>query len=368
MLRYWLPSSGVLPVLVLLASLTAGCAPTPVSIPSAATALAPTAPAGSQDRPSSGSTAGLASGEASAADPLTINYGWQLTAFSWPSFVARDKGFFRQVGVDPDVILIGGGGTAATQLLVSGGADVVSGGPETTMLANDRGEDAIIIGAEGQTAPHRVVAGPGITSVQGLKGKLISVPDLVQGATIVLQHYLAAYGLTKGDYDLVASGGSQNRFAALTSGAVDATILAQPLDFQAVDQGYVSLGLASDVVRDWLFTVYSARRSWATANGEAATRFIRGLQLAGAWLYDPQNREEAIAILRENTNATDLAARRTYDLYVTELRVVSPDAEIKEPYLRPVYEALVENGQMPSGIASLRTYYDNTYVERARRP
>ena len=368
MLRYRGPSSSALPVLILLAWLMAGCATAPVSIPSAATATAPTAPAGSQDRPSSLTTAGLASDEVSAAEPLKINYGWQLTAFSWPSFVARDKGFFRQVGADVDVVLIGGGGTSATQLVVSGGADVVSGGPETTMLANDRGEDAIFIGAEGQTAPHRIVAGPGITSAQGLKGKLISVPDLVQGATIVLQRYLAAYGLAKGDYDLVASGGSQNRFAALTSGAVDATILAQPLDFQAIDQGYVSLGLASDVVRDWLFTVYSVRRSWATANGETVTRFIRGLQLAGTWLYDPRNREEAIAILRENTNASELAARRTYDLYVTELRVLSPDAEIKESYLRPVYEALAENGQMPPGTAALGKYYDNTYVERARRP
>ena len=43
-----------------------------------------------------------------------------------------------------------------------------------------------------------------------------------------------------------------------------------------------------------------------------------------------QSVQKAIAILRENTNAADLAARRTYDLYVTELRVVSPDAEIKE--------------------------------------
>jgi NitT/TauT family transport system substrate-binding protein len=362
MMSRQLPGSGLLHLLALAVVLGTACTPAAAPAPAAGTAKPAVSPQ-AQAEPARASTAE----PASPVTAPTISYGWQLTAFAWPSFIALKKGFFQQAGVEVDVVLIGGGGTAATQLLVSGGAHVVSGGPETVILASERGDDTIFIGTEGLKAPHRIVARTGITRPEELRGKTISVPDLVQGATLVLHKHLAAHGLAKEDYDLVPSGGSQNRYAALTSGAVDATILAQPLDFQALDQGFVGLGLTSDVLSEWLFTVYSVRRSWAAANPEAATGFIKGLQLAGAWLYDPQNKEEAIAILREYTKTDDAAARRTYDLYVTELGVLSRDGEIKEQHLRPLFDAMVEHNLLPRGSGPLTKYYDNAYVERARR-
>jgi ABC-type nitrate/sulfonate/bicarbonate transport system substrate-binding protein len=55
--------------------------------------------------------------------------------------------------------------------------------------------------------------------------------------------------------------------------------------------------------------VGAARRSWAAANAESVTAFIRGYVAAICWLFDPVNRSHACEILTRNIPdiTTDLA-------------------------------------------------------------
>ena len=61
-----------------------------------------------------------------------------------------------------------------------------------------------------------------------------------------LKKLLASHSLQPSDYDLISIGGTAERYAALKTGAIAATLLTQPVDFQAQDDGLRRLG---DIVR-----------------------------------------------------------------------------------------------------------------------
>ena len=65
---------------------------------------------------------------------------------------------------------------------------------------------------------------------------------------------LAFYGLPADRYDLLPIGATNNRYTALTQGAVDATLLSVPLTFDAEARGMKYLGTTGDAVPSYMFT------------------------------------------------------------------------------------------------------------------
>ena len=53
-----------------------------------------------------------------------------------------------------------------------------------------------------------------------------------------------------------------------------------------MEQGYRLLGASTEVVPDLLYTVTAARRSWAEANKDAVTRYVRALAAAFDFIRD----------------------------------------------------------------------------------
>src|SRR5260221_975092 len=71
-----------------------------------------------------GLTFGLALSSAQAADPVTIQLKWVSQAQFAGYFVAKDKGFYKEVGLDV-TIKPGGPDVAPPQVIAGGGAGVV---------------------------------------------------------------------------------------------------------------------------------------------------------------------------------------------------------------------------------------------------
>ena len=67
---------------------------------------------------------GLPLSAAQAADPVTIQLKWVAQAQFAGYFVARDKGFYKEAGLDV-TIKPGGPDVAPPQVIAGGGADVV---------------------------------------------------------------------------------------------------------------------------------------------------------------------------------------------------------------------------------------------------
>jgi ABC-type nitrate/sulfonate/bicarbonate transport system substrate-binding protein len=164
----------------------------------------------------------------------------------------------------------------------------------------------------------------------------------------------------------VQTGGTPDRYAALKSGAVAGTMLSQPNDFQAIAEGYPSLVLVSDVIPDYQFTSNVVRRSWAQRNEATLARWLRAYARACEWIYDPANKEEAIAIIVEKLKTTDDLARQTYDVYL-RAEALPRAGELNLAGMRTVIDIMSEMGNLPRPAPPLERFADTGFLERARR-
>jgi ABC-type nitrate/sulfonate/bicarbonate transport system substrate-binding protein len=147
-----------------------------------------------------------------------------------------------------------------------------------------------------------LVAAPAISKIEDLKGKTVSVDAMTTGYAFVLYEILRRHGLDKdkGDYEIVRAGGMVQRWNALREGQHAATLLSAPYNIIAQNAGFRELVKATDVIGPYQGNVAAVRRPWARDNRAKVEAYIRAYRRSIAWLYEPANRDEAIAILRRH--------------------------------------------------------------------
>src|SRR6266849_8481226 len=85
-----------------------------------------------------GLTFGLALSSAQAADPVTIQLKWVSQAQFAGYFVAKDRGFYKEAGLDV-TIKPGGPDVAPPQVIAGGGADVVVDWMPSALATREKG-------------------------------------------------------------------------------------------------------------------------------------------------------------------------------------------------------------------------------------
>ncbi|MBX5489754.1 MAG: ABC transporter substrate-binding protein [Chloroflexi bacterium] len=306
-----------------------------------------------------------AAAQATVPSVQTLRYSLQTHAAThWPVYIAQQKGLFAQEGLELDMTVTQ---TAARsiQFLVSDALDLASTSAGTMIKANEQGADLVIVSGLNNNVVYSLVAQPDVTSFAALRGKTVGVSDLADGSTVLMRKLLRANGLADGDYEIVQVGGTSERYAALKSGGVAAAMLIQPTDFRAVREGFRQLGMTSEVVTNYAFIVDIVRRDWLREHEPLLLAYLRARIAADRWLYDPANREEALAILMEATKASPEDAAATYDLLVRQFQIYSHAAEVNLSGLRTLIEAMAELGQLTPPLPDPATLVDDSYRQRA---
>jgi ABC-type nitrate/sulfonate/bicarbonate transport system substrate-binding protein len=333
------------------------------------------APAGGRAAPSP-PTGAAASAPAPAAtaptapaapEPATLRLGLvTTTAMFWPLWSGLAKGFFEAEGITVEQIVFRVS-SDATRAVYSDSIDMAAGTAfDSVVLATEQGADVVAVAGALNKPTYSLIVRPEIRSFADLRGKTLGVSDLKDGSTILLQRLLERQGLRPGDYDMIQTGGTPDRYAAVKSGGTVGAMLTQPNDFQAQDEGFPSLGLVSDIIPDYQFTVYAVRKSWAQRNQDPLVRWLRAYVKGCQWLYDPANKEEAIRILVENTRTTEDYARRTYELLIEKAEGLPRAGELNTAGVRTVLDIMAEMGNLPRPIPPVEKYVDTSYLERAR--
>jgi ABC-type nitrate/sulfonate/bicarbonate transport system substrate-binding protein len=83
-----------------------------------------------------------------------------------------------------------------------------------------------------------------------------------------------------------------------------------------MNEGYRLLGLSTEAVPEFLYTVTAARRSWAQAHKDAVVRYVRALGAAFRFIRDPAKRNAVVATIVETTGSTEAIAKQTLGLYL----------------------------------------------------
>lgn len=342
---------------LVLVSLLAACAPaatppTPTPSPKAA----PTTTAAQVAKPVPTPT----------PKPAKVVYPIQVVgATFWPLYVMQEKGFARTENIELEFPVMRGEQT--TVALVGKSVDISNLDVELAARAIELGENLSIVGGMTAQALYTLIAAPDIKTAEQLKGKKFAVPTLEGTTTTILQRMLGAKGLKKGDYDLIVAGGSGERWAALKAGGVQAAILTQPLDLQAMAEGYNNLMFSTEVIKDWQFNVVTVRKDWPKGNPDnegLLVRFIRALSKACRWLNDSNNKQEAVQILVKITKTEEKFASQTYDLYVKN-SVFPKEGEINMSGMKEVLNAMGELGTFKGPVPSAEKFLDMSYWEKA---
>ena len=255
-----------------------------------------------------------------------------VTAF----FVARDRGFYKQEGLDVQLIQMPGG--IAIQALVAGGLDfstVVAGG----LSAAIRGAPLINIYNTFYRPMWWIYAKPEIRDVAGLKGKRVAVSGLADSSYIMLEDVLKKNGLQGGGREVVTvvMGDSPSRFNALLSGTIDATPVTLPYNFRAEEANFREL--VSFIKEDLVLLAggLAMQENLYNKDPEFVRAFLRAT-LKG-FIYASENRAGTIQVLAKNIKIPEQLAAKTYDLGRTAM---TPDGSLTEEAQRKAIDMVIK--------------------------
>lgn len=168
------------------------------------------------------------------AKPIRIAIpGYNITQIVF--FVARERGFFKDEGLDVELIQMTG--TLANLALMTGEVPFTSV-PTAAMTANLRGASLRVLFTTFERPLFWLYSRPQIREVRELKNKKIGVGGLNQASYTLVRELLSNYGLESGkDYTVIQAGDSAPRFLALTNGFIDAALMPLPWNFSAQEAG-----------------------------------------------------------------------------------------------------------------------------------
>lgn len=251
---------------------------------------------------------------ATAAETIIMVTTGKGSAQQWPIFIATAKGYMAENGVALDLVAAPSS-AAAVQQLAAGSANLESGGLTDPLLAIDKGARIAVLRVETEVAPYSLWAKPAIKSISDLRGKLISIGGATDITRIYLERTLIPNGVKPGEYDMIFAGTTAARFAALASGAIDASLLIPPFSFHAKGIGLSHLADVADYTRGLPFTGYATNIMWATAHKPLLLGFLGAMAKGVDWFYQDANRNEAIDILAKESSLSRPDVEATYDYY-----------------------------------------------------
>jgi ABC-type nitrate/sulfonate/bicarbonate transport system substrate-binding protein len=273
-----------------------------------------------------------------AAETITMVTTGKGSAQQWPIYIAVTKGFMSDNGVDLD--LVAAPSTAsAVQQLAAGSANLESGGLAAPLLGIYKGARIALLRVETMIAPYSLWAKSAIKSIGDLRGKLISIGGPKDITCIYLERILIPNGVKPADFDMIFAGTTGARFAALSSGAIDASLLIPPFSFKAKSMGLSHLADVADYTRDLPFTGYATNIAWATTHKPLLLGFLNAVAEGVDWFYQDANRPEAIDILVKESSLSRADVEATYDYY-RQLHVFDHKGSIESATVGNLIEAM----------------------------
>jgi NitT/TauT family transport system substrate-binding protein len=292
-------------------------------------------------------------------------YSALRTIFALPLLVAERERYFIREGLNFSMIPIPGGGEKLVAVLHEGFADISHVATSFLIQSALGGSDAVAV-AEFNDPIYSLVAKPEIRAYADLKDKLIGVAAENGSITLSIRKLLVLNGLRREDFRTRFVDGTPDRLTCLTAGDCAAVPLGQPQDFAALRRGYRLLGLSTDAVPEYLYTVTAARRSWAAANKDALVRYIRALSSAFRFIRDPANRDHVVSTIVDTTGFSKANAQLTLALFFEPERRVLPMAgEINLHGMEQVIALMGEGGITKPPLPQAERFIDMQYLHAA---
>ncbi|WP_340003224.1 ABC transporter substrate-binding protein [Oceanobacillus sp. FSL K6-0127] len=274
--------------------------------------------------------------------------------FYAPQYVALEKGFFEEEGLEVELQTTWGGDTTMTALL-SGGADIALVGSETSIYvyAQDSKDYAINFAQLTQTDGTFLVAKEpqpdfeweDLEGSNFLGQRVGGMPQMV-GEFVLKNHGIDPHA----DLDLVQNIDFANIPGAFSSGDYEYVQLFEPTAsiLEKEGQGHIvaSFGEESGTVP---YTVFMTKQSFMEENDEAVEKFTRAIYKAQDWVAENSAEEiaEVIEPYFEDTDLDMLAA--SIDRYKSQ-DSFAVDPILDEEEWENLKSIMDEAGELPADV------------------
>jgi NitT/TauT family transport system substrate-binding protein len=233
-----------------------------------------------------------------------------LTESSITFFIAKEKGYWREEGLEVELILARA--APSIQAVIAGNVEFGTAGG-SGLLPITRGLPMTFLFTTFDKANFSLYAKPQIRSVQDLKGKRIGISSFGSGPDSLLRDFLSDHGVEGGrDATILAVGSGTERFIALKTNSVDAAMLSPSAYIMAEESGFrelVSFVKQGDYV--YLQGGVVTRNALLKSEPALVEKFIRGS--VKALLYVQANRSETISFLSRTLKIKQDIATRVYE-------------------------------------------------------
>jgi NitT/TauT family transport system substrate-binding protein len=193
-----------------------------------------------------------------------------------PYVIARDRGFFREEGLEVEFIFMKA--IQTVQALLAGGVDFGTA-TGTAISAAVNGADVRVVFALTDKPSFDMIALPNITHVQQMRGKKLGISAPGSLTEILARQILLVNKIPLDQVTMLPLGTSDVTYIALKAGTIDATMLQVPQNFVAQEEGYRKIAAGSDVYRAVQGGLTTTKPVIAE-RPEVVTRVIRATQKA----------------------------------------------------------------------------------------
>lgn len=181
-----------------------------------------------------------------AADGRKITLSYSAVSMTWfPVKVAVEKGFFRNEGLEPQLIQMNG--NVATVALANGHIDFALN-ISPVLNGAMQGLGTKLVAALNSRPLFSLVVRPEIHLPGDLKGKVFAVSSFGNTQAILTEKHLQYLGLKKGEYQLLAMGATPARVAAMEKNIVQGSLMPPPSNVQMENRGYRILGNTAEII------------------------------------------------------------------------------------------------------------------------
>ena len=249
-----------------------------------------------------------------------------------PFYIAASKGFFREEGLDVELIQIS---PRLGALAVMNGDVSFTTSFTSTFRGILQGLPLKLILVALKKGIYFLVVRPEIKDVQDLKGKKLGVATIRGTDQLVAEELLRSKGFNPALLQQIVIGETPLRAQALVAGIVQVVSLSPPHDLVLQQMGYKVLAGPPEIglPASGLFTSDRLLKE----NPQGVKRTLRALIKANRFITE--NRQETIAVMLKSLQQPQEVASRSYDL---ELKALSKDGQMTDGEMESLIERLGE--------------------------
>ena len=297
-----------------------------------------------------------------AQEPYLVAYAG-FAGFQAPVWATKDLGLMQKYGLNGDVILVPGS-VRQIQALQGGSIHLAQVDAATAINAINQGADLVMISGSLNSFPYSFMAQKEIRKPQDLVGKkigILAIGGATETATILA---LKAWNVPRQSVTIFPAGDPVARIAALSTGAIDATVLSYPDINEAVRIGMHALADMSEMKEaSFPMNVMAARRSFVEKNRDVVKRFQQAYA-EGTYQFIHDKEKGLVVLTKRLRLKNPKGVEETYQYFAKKF---SFPTRVSPVGLRNTLELVSQRTPGPKVDMNVNKYVDESTLDELER-